>query len=283
LLSSKRLADTPIDLITGETASQFATLRLNRGLQVSTANSSLRVLRSILHRAVEWGVLQSVPKIKLLPGEHRRERVVSRTEEAKYLSAVREPLATIAAVLADTGLRPEECFRLRWEFISWINGRHGTLLVTHGKTAAARRQVPMSPRVRGILEGIWEGSAKPAEGWLWPALTRSGHVEPSSLRKLHSQAFGLMALEAAKVGEKPVEPFVLYSLRHTFLTRLGESGCDAWTLARIAGHSSIAISSRYVHPSEDAVFAAMSRLGGHRIGHTENQAQQTPKVELLTQ
>jgi hypothetical protein len=31
---------------------------------------------------------------------------------------------------------------------------------------------------------------------------------------------------------------------HTFLTRLGESGCDAWTLARIAAHRSIAISSR---------------------------------------
>ena len=35
-------------------------------------------------------------------------------------------------------------------------------------------------------------------------------------------------------------------LRHTFLTRLGESGCDAWSLARIAGHSNIRMSSRYV-------------------------------------
>ena len=62
--------------------------------------------------------------------------------------------------------------------------------------------------------------------------------------------------------------FVLYDFRHTFLTRLGESGCDAWTLARIAGHSSVAISSRYVHPSEDAVLAAVSRLGRHKIGHS---------------
>jgi len=60
-----------------------------------------------------------------------------------------------------------------------------------------------------------------------------------------------------------VRPFVLYDLRHTFLTRLGQSGCDAWTLARIAGHSSIAISKRYVHPSEDAVLAPVARLGGH--------------------
>jgi integrase len=59
----------------------------------------------------------------------------------------------------------------------------------------------------------------------------------------------------------------VYAFRHTFLTRLGESGCDVWTLARIAGHSSIAMSNRYVHPSEDAVLTAMSRLGGHSFGH----------------
>jgi hypothetical protein len=32
------------------------------------------------------------------------------------------------------------------------------------------------------------------------------------------------------------------------------------------------IPSRYVHPSEDVMFAAMSKLGGHRIGHNEENA-----------
>jgi hypothetical protein len=37
--------------------------------------------------------------------------------------------------------------------------------------------------------------------------------------------------------------------------------------ARIAGHSSIAISNRYVHPSEDSVLFAMGRLeGGTKVG-----------------
>ena len=83
-----------------------------------------------------------------------------------------------------------------------------------------------------------------------------------SLKKQHAKALRL----------SKVRPFVLYSLRHTFLTRLGESGCDAWTLARIAGHSSVAISARYVHPSEDAVLTAMSRLGGHNSGHSRRSA-----------
>jgi len=49
--------------------------------------------------------------------------------------------------------------------------------------------------------------------------------------------------------------------------RLGQSGWDVWTLARIAGHSSIAISARYVHPSEDAVLEAMVQLSGQNSGH----------------
>lgn len=108
----------------------------------------------------------------------------------------------------------------------------------------------MTPRVRTILEDRWEKAEKPLEGWVWPAQTRSGHLESSSLMKQHARTFKMLSEKAKKRGAKPVRKFVLYSLRHTFLTRLGESGCDAWTLARIAGHSSIAMSTRYVHPSE---------------------------------
>ncbi len=56
---------------------------------------------------------------------------------------------------------------------------------------------------------------------------------------LDVKAFMILGEEATQNREKAVRPFVLCSLRHTFLTRLGESGCDAWTLARIAGHSNV--------------------------------------------
>ena len=54
--------------------------------------------------------------------------------------------------------------------------------------------------------------------------------------------------------------FVIHSLRHTMLSRLGESGVDAFTIMRIAGHSSITVSQRYVHPSPEAVERAFERL-----------------------
>jgi integrase len=269
----KPLADAALDQITSETAAVFAAHRHAQGRQVSTVNSSLQILRRMLRLAVEWGVSDSaVPKICMMPGERHREHVVTVEEEARYLSAAPELMANVAAVLVDSGLRPEECFRLRWEAITWSNGRHGTFLVTHGKTAAARRVLPMTPRVRMILETRWEGARKPVEGWVWPAPTRSGHLESSSLKKQHARCFHTLAEETKKSNGKPVRPFVLYSLRHTFLTRLGESGCDAWTLARIAGHSSVAMSTRYVHPSEDAVFTAVERLGGHKTGHSAETA-----------
>jgi integrase len=85
------------------------------------------------------------------------------------------------------------------------------------------------------------------------------------------------ALRLAKV-----RPFEVYAIRHTFLTRLGESGCDLWTLARIAGHSSIVISARYFHPSSDAVFNAMARQAGLREtgDKTGDSAPQLPSDTL---
>lgn len=274
-LLSCKIANLPLDEITGESTSEFASARLGRGLAVATVNSNLRVLRSILHRAVEWNAIPATPRVKLLPGERQRERVITREEETRYLAAAREPLASVATVLADTGMRPEECFRLCWESITWVNGRYGTLLVTHGKTAAARRVIPMTPRVRRTLEGLWDRAGKRVEGWVWPAPTMSGHIEPSSIRKQH--------LNAVRVSK--VRPFVLYTFRHTFLTRLGEGGgMDPWSLAKVAGHSSIAISSKYVHPSGDAVLDAISRLGGHKIRHSEeNTESEEDTGRLLTQ
>jgi integrase len=170
------LAKLSLDAITTERIAEFASHRQAQGMQVSTVNASLRILRRVLHVAMEWGEIARVPKVKMLPGEHHREFVLSPKEEAKYLAAAPGPLAAVATVLADTGIRPEECHRLRWEFVAWVNGRHGTLFVSHGKTKAARRHLPMTPRVRNILESRWNARGKPLEGWVWPAPTQRADI-----------------------------------------------------------------------------------------------------------
>jgi len=109
---------------------------------------------------------------------------------------------------------------------------------------------------RAVLEARWESAGKPIEGWVFRAPTKSGHLEHDSIRVQHKKA----------LRESKVRPFVPYAIRHTFLTRLGESGCDVWTLMRVAGHSSVKMSERYVHPSEDSVATALARLSDSEQG-----------------
>jgi integrase len=149
------LVSRKLDTITSEHVADYAAHLQAKGLKPSSVNSSLRVLRRALRLAVEWGDVSTAPKIKLLRGEHHRERVVTPDEEARYLGAAGDFMSDVATVLIDTGMRPEENSRLRWESIGWTNGQFGTLRVTHGKTAAARRLLPLSPRVRAILERRW--------------------------------------------------------------------------------------------------------------------------------
>jgi hypothetical protein len=52
--------------------------------------------------------------------------------------------------------------------------------------------------------------------------------------------------------------------------------CDRFTLARIAGHSSITITQRYCHPQADAVEAAFLKFGNRgelvtEAGHRKKQ------------
>jgi len=92
----------------------------------------------------------------------------------------------------------------------------------------------------------------------------------SSLDHLH--------LDFRKTLKMP-EEFVLHSLRHTYGTRLGESGADAFTIMRLMGHSSVTVSQRYVHPTPEALERAVERLEGLNQQAT-NSLPETPKRRL---
>jgi len=106
--------------------------------------------------------------------------------------------------------------------------------------------------------------APASDGWVFPSSSREGHFNKDTAKDQHSKAL-------TDSGVKPFEP---YCLRHTALTRLAESGCDAFTLARIAGHSSITITQRYCHPQAEAVERAFAKVsGGHNFGYIEEPKQ----------
>jgi integrase len=86
--------------------------------------------------------------------------------------------------------------------------------------------------------------------WVFPG-EKDGPFLVTSLNHQHSKLRRLLGLS---------DEFVIHSLRHTMLTRLGEDGVDAFTIMRIAGHSSITVSQRYVHPSPESLERAFERL-----------------------
>jgi integrase len=263
-LQASDLAGLRLDQITGQHVTGY--IAQHGHLEASTINRDLRTLRRALSLAVEWGKLDRMPKVTLAKGEKRRERVLTDEEAERYLAACPQPWRDVATVLLGTGMRPGEAYTLDWRNIL-LNGQGGLIQIAQGKTKAARRLLPMVPAVYRALKARHEAQGFPRSGWVFPTGSRSGHIEEPSAKQWHAKA--LLTLEDArkKNPDLPeVKPFEPYCLRHTALTRLAESGCDAFTLARIAGHSSVAITQRYVHPQAEAIERAFQKVvtnGGH--------------------
>ena len=259
-LSISDLASLRITEITGKHAAQFVSR--NSTLAASTVNCGLRTLRRALNLAFEWGKLDKPVRIPLAKGERQRDRVLTDVEIKLYLDNCRQPWKDAATLILGTGMRPGEVYRLRWEHVL-LNGSGGMIQVSEGKSKAARRILPMIPDVYRMLLARYEAQGKPNDGWVFPSTARGGHLEQGTGKTQHSAAIAKANAEILKANEKreaaglkplplALPAFEPYVTRHTALTRMAPY-CDAFTLARIAGHSSITITQRYCHPQADAV------------------------------
>lgn len=217
-------------------------------LAPGSLNRELATLRRLLRLAYEWRVLARVPKIHLLPGERNREFILSPKAEALYLAAAPQPLRDLALLDLDTGLRTGELLALEWANVHLEpahGARFGYVHVPDGKSRNARRNVPLTDRARAMLAGRRNGSP-----YVFPAETGQPY-RVDSIDKLHADVRARLRLPA---------DFVFYGLRHTYGTRLGEAGADAFTIMKLMGHSGVAVTQRYVHPTPEALETAVGRL-----------------------
>ena len=240
LLLNSTLASMRLDELTDEHAQRFAS-EYSR-LSPSGINRGLRTLRRVLNLAFSWGQLDKPIKVALAKGEKQRDRVLTDKELTAYLTKCPQPWRDCATMIADEGMRPSEVFALQWPHIL-LNGSSGLIHVVNGKSRAARRVLPMTPRVYALLQARHEAAGQPTEGWIFPSASSEGHYNGNAAKDHHARA----------LTDSGVAHFPPYVLRHTALTKLAAKGADAHTLARIAGHSSIVITMRYVHPQADAV------------------------------
>jgi integrase len=237
--------------ITSEMVEEFTQSRLKE-VGPSCVNGSLRVLRRALRLAEEWKLIGRAPRFALLPNEHSREFIISEELLQKMLAHkdCNALLKKMLPFLIDTGLRVTEALALRWDTVG-LEPKQGSSLgwvyVEKGKSKFAKRHVPLTVRARQILSDIKETSTS---NFVFPA--QDGGL---LTRHVPSQQFHTLR-EAMRLPKD----CVLHSTRHSFCSRLGLAGVDSYTLQRLAGHSSIVISQKYVHPTGLQMEAAISKL-----------------------
>jgi integrase len=249
LLEYDPLASAKLDEIDESLIESYVQYRRKK-VSPATVNRQLATLRRLLRMAHEWKVITTVPRIRLLPGERNREFVLSHDREKLYLGIVPQPLHDVALLILDTGLRVGEALALEWRDVHFKPGnkaKFGYLQIREGKSRNARRTISLTVRVSAMLQ---RRALTSTSGWVFPGKAKEPFLG-TSLNHQHQKA---------RTALKLPKDFVIHSLRHTMLTRLGEAGVDAFTIMRIAGHSSIVVSQRYVHPSSEAMERAFERL-----------------------
>lgn len=257
LLRYRPLREARLDAIDEAMIERYVTAR-RAHVVAATCNRDLATLRRALRLAEDWKIIVKAPRVRLLPGERQRDFVLTHQQEAAYLAACPPVLRDAASVMLDTGLRIGELLNLKWEDIRFEPvgaAKYGSLRVTKGKSQNAQRNLSLTARASDVLFARRKKSVSP---YVFPGDSPDSPLLVTSLDHLHRRVCEPM-LDGKKQVLFPRE-FVLHGLRHTFLTRLGEAGADAFTIMKLAGHSSVTVSQRYVHPTLDSCETAFERL-----------------------
>jgi integrase len=164
------LAQTKIAAIRMDQISKDEVEKLQFPGSASNGNNALRTLRRMYSKAKEDKVIFEVPDFALFKERGRSLRLNDGAE--RRLSAVAEqPLKDIIVVMRDTGMRnARELYCMRVENVDFDAG---TIFTPDSKTESGRRFIPMSSRVKEILEARCAGRS---EGWVWMSRYKGKHI-----------------------------------------------------------------------------------------------------------
>jgi integrase len=247
-----------LDEITSEMVEDFKRARKNEKRQKAkdrrlvsgtTVNRALETMKAMFYQAERMGysVKNPVVGVQMFPQPLDSMRVITFDEQASYLAGASDPLRGIAETMLDTGMRPEEVFRIKVENIDF---KQRTIFNPFGKTKAARRTIPMTDSVASLLKCRVMKAARLATSFVFPS-PRDAQRPLGSVKKAH---------RAAADNAKIKGHFRLYDLRHTFATRAAAAGMSLPTLAAILGHATIQMTMRYVHPAAEEKQQAMQKF-----------------------
>jgi integrase len=247
-----------LDEITTEMVEDFKSARKNeprrnakdrRLVTGATVNRALTTLKLMYRQAARCGYVVSNPVVGVSMFDEPLDsmRVITFDEQAAYLAHASQPLYDVAKVMLDTGMRPEEVFRIRVENIDF---KQRPIFNPFGKSKAARRTIPMTEDVSCFFKARIKRFEEKGTPFVFPS--------PYNLEKPIGSVKKAHRLAAAGADIKG--HFRLYDLRHTFATRAVAAGADLPTLSALLGHTTIQMTMRYVHPAAEQKRIVIDRL-----------------------
>jgi len=223
-----------------------------RRVKPSTVNFEVAVLRTFFNFVLhELQVRMENPCAHFKPlrdavGKAKgRPPVYSQDELDRLIEACNAEDSAAFTTLLLTGLREQELCYLTWDDV--IVERDRESLVVRRKPGFTpkdyeEREVPIPGELAALLRAREHNSP-----WVFPSA--GGGLETHLLRRLKRVA--------ARAG---VAEATLHKFRHTYATRLLESGADIVTVQRLLGHSDLDTTKRYLNPDGDRKRAAVNRL-----------------------
>ena len=152
---------------------------------------------------------------------------------------------TFFSILAFTGCRPIEASHLHVEDIDFGSG-----MITFRDTKThENRLVPMAQPLQDTFR-TYLNNLKGEK--LFPGNTQSGYLEKSAWGKEFNNRLNDLGIKRSGV--------VLYSLRHSFITRLIEEDVNIFKVQRLAGHKQIDTTAGYVHLATKDLKNAIAKL-----------------------
>jgi integrase len=208
-----------------------------------TVNREISLLSNVFTTAIRWHYAASNP-VKGV-GRYEESEPVERPllpdEEERLLAMAAPHLKPILVILLNTGMRRNELLSLRWKNVNLAAG-HVIIQKTNSKTKRMRI-VPLNRAAMGALRGI-------------PRRHELVFYNPKTKSSLKEVRTAFLAA-CRKAG---IEGLRLHDLRHTFATRLRDKHVDLATIMKLLGHSTIAMTLRYAHCSEQSQHDAVNKL-----------------------
>jgi integrase len=115
------------------------------------------------------------------------------------------------------------------------------------------RHLPMHPDLVRVLRA-WQERCPRVDGLVFPVEAEARRFRMGSKEDMLALPSILVAAEC----QAPAKPW--HSLRHTFAAHSAMSGIPIYTLQKLMGHATIAMTQRYAHLAPDYLAAEVARL-----------------------